>query len=122
VAAIFSTSLAAAEVSSNSAEWPTGSGWIIQVGPQGASHTAPDWEVPASPVLPDSVLPNATSIAPSELEFDITRAIRRGHSPRGNRSVRIRRPAEIASHGACSRHKSQFTHCRGWMGHPRGRR
>ena len=36
VAAIFSTSVAAAEFSPNSAAWPRGDGWIIQVDPQGA--------------------------------------------------------------------------------------
>jgi hypothetical protein len=36
-ATIFATSVTASEVSPNSAEWPNGDGWIVQLGPQDTS-------------------------------------------------------------------------------------
>jgi len=120
VAAIFSTSVTAAEFSPNSAEWPSGDGWIIQLNPPEATHAAHDWEVPASPPLPDSVLPKATGVAPTELEFEMT-------LQRNDRSLAMRRARSLrhmgnASHGGCPHHKSGPAHCQGWMGHPGGRR
>jgi hypothetical protein len=116
VAGMLSTSVAATEFLPNSAESPAGDGRIVRAGPQGTSHAAPDWEVPNSPLPPDSVLPKAT-ITPAELEFDITRKTPRGDKPLG-RGARSRRPVEI-SRGECSGHKLLATHCRGWIVRPR---
>ena len=51
-ATIFSTSVTAAEGSPNSAAWPSGDGWVIQLGPQEIKRAAHDWEIPDSPLLP----------------------------------------------------------------------
>jgi hypothetical protein len=117
VAAMLSTPVAAAEFLPNAAEWPTGNDRIAQAAPQGTSHAAPDWEVPTSPLLPDSVLPK-TTITPAELEFDSTRATRHSDRAFRNRNARSRPPVEM-SRGECSRHKLLAIHCRGWMVHPR---
>jgi hypothetical protein len=116
VTAIFSTPVTAAEFSPNSAEWPSGDGWIIQLNPPRATRATHDWEVPASPLLPDSVLPKATGIAATELEVEMTHTLRRDDRSRGKRR------AWSAFHGECTRHKSRPAHCQGWMGHAGGRR
>src|ERR1700730_6473959 len=80
-ALIFSTSVAAAESSPNSAEWPRGNGWTFQAGPQEAAHAAHDWEVPDSLLLPDILTPKIKIVAPAEFKLNITLTIRRNGRP-----------------------------------------
>ena len=63
-ATIFSTSVIAAEVSPNSAAWPGGDGWIIQLVPKEIKRAAHDWEIPDSPLLPDTVTPKTVISVP----------------------------------------------------------
>jgi hypothetical protein len=92
VAAMLSTSVAAAELSPNSAEWPSGDGWIIQLGPQGLPHAAHDWEIPDSPLLPDAVTPKTMISVPTEFKFDITLTIRHNDKSLENHGARFRHP------------------------------
>jgi hypothetical protein len=90
VAAMLSTSVAAAELSPNSAEWPSGDGWIIQLGPQGLPHAAHDWEIPDSPLLPDAV--TTVISVPTEFKFNVTLTIRHNDKSLGNHHARARHP------------------------------
>ena len=120
VAAIFSTSVAAAEFSPNSAAWPRGDGWIIQA--QAATRAAHDWEIPDSPLLPDGVMPKTVISVPTEFKFDVTLTIRRNEKSLGPHGARFRRPMGIAHCGNEAARNLRPAQCRGWMGHPRGRR
>jgi hypothetical protein len=92
VAAMFSTSVAAAELSPNSAEWPSGDGWTIQLDPQEIKHAAHDWEIPDSPLLPDAVTPKTTISVPTEFKFDVTLTIRHNDKSLRNHRARARHP------------------------------
>jgi hypothetical protein len=122
VAAIFSTSVAAAEFSPNSAAWPRGDDWIIQVGLQGARRAAHDWEIPDSPLLPDGVMPKTVISVPTEFKFDVTLTIRRNEKSLGPHGARFRRPMGTAHCSDDAPHNLRLAHCRGLIGHPRGRR
>ena len=122
VAAIFSTSVAAAEFSPNSAAWPRGDGWTIQVGPQGATRAAHDWEIPDSPLLPDGVMPKTVISVPTEFKFDVTLTFRRNEKSLGPHGARFRRPMGTAHCSDDAPHNLRLAHCRGLIGHPRGRR
>jgi hypothetical protein len=89
-ATIFSTSVTAAEVSPNSAEWPSGDGWIIQVGSQEIKRAAHDWEIPDSPLLPDAVTPKTVISVPTEFKFNVTLTIRHNDKSLGNHRARAR--------------------------------
>jgi hypothetical protein len=122
VAAIFSTSVAAAEVSPNSAAWPNGHGWVIQLASQGVTRAAHDWEIPDPLLLPDAVTPQTVISIPTEFKFDITLTIRRNGKSLGNHGARFRHPVGIAHCGDEAPRNLRPAHCRGSMGHPRGRR
>jgi len=122
VAAIFSTSVAAAEFSPNSAAWPSGDGWIIQLNPRGVTHAAHDWEIPDSPPLPDAVTPKTIISVPTEFKFDITLTIRHNDKSVGNHVARARHPAGTAYCGDVTPHYLQPARCPGSMGHPRAAR
>ena len=122
VAAMLSTSVAAAELSPNSAEWPSGDGWIIQLGPQGLPHAAHDWEIPDSPLLPDAVMPKTIISVPAEFKFNITLTIRHNDKSPGNHGARARHPVGTAHCGDVTPNNLRPARCRGGMGHPRGRR
>ena len=122
VASISSTSVAAAEPSPNSTAWPSSDGWIIQVGPQGATRATHDWEIPDSPLLPDAVMPKTVISVPTEFKFDITLTVRRDEKSLGKHGARFRRPLGIAHCGNEAARNLRPAQCRGWMGHPRGRR
>jgi len=105
-AAIFSTAVAAAEFSPNSAEWPTGDGWVFQAAPQEASHATRDWKVPASPLTLDPITPKTIVLAPMELKFNITLTMRRTERARRHCDMRFRYPAGSPSHNACPPQKA----------------
>jgi hypothetical protein len=121
VAVIFSTSVAAAEFSPNSAAWPSGDGWVIQLGPQEIKRAAHDWEIPDSPLLPDAVTPNTIVSVPTEFKFNITLTIRRSDKSSRHHSARPRDTVRLADCGDVKRHNLRPAQCRGRMGHPRGR-
>jgi hypothetical protein len=122
VASISSTSVAAAEPSPNSTAWPSSDGWIIQVRPQGATRAAHDWEIPDSPLLPDAVMPKTVISVPTEFKFDVTLTIRRNEKSLGPHGARFRRPMGTAHCSDDAPHNLRLAHCRGLIGHPRGRR
>ena len=121
-ATIFSTSVTAAEISPNSAEWPSGDGWIIQLDPPGVTHAAYDWEMPDSPLLPDAVMPKTVISVPTDFKFNITLTIRHNDKSPSNHGARIRHPLGAAHCGDVTRHNLEPAHCRGRKGHSRGRR
>jgi len=112
VASMLSTSVAAAELSPNSAEWPSGDGWTIQLDPQEIKHAAHDWEIPDSRRLPDAGTPKAMISVPTEFKFDVTLTIRHDDKSPGNHRARARHPvgpthcsvvARGATHVRCAR-------------------
>ena len=113
--------VAAAEVSPSSAEWPTGDGWIIQLGPKGVTNAAHDWEIPDSPLLPDAVMPKTIISVPAEFKFNITLTIRHNDKSLGNHGARARRPLGTTHCGDEAPHNLWPGHCRG-LEHPRARR
>ena len=113
VAVIFSTSVAAAEFSPNSAAWPSGDGWVIQLGPQEIKRAAHDWEIPDSPLLPDAVTPNTIVSVPTEFKFNITLTIQPNDKPLGNHAARSHRPAGFAHRNDCRGQKLRSAHCLG---------
>ncbi len=121
-ATILSTSVTAAEVSPNSAEWPSGDGWVIQMGPQEIKRAAHDWEIPDSPLLPDAVTPKTVISVPTEFKFNVTLTIRHSDKSLGNHAARARHPARSALCVDGTPHNLQPARCRGSMGHPRARR
>jgi hypothetical protein len=121
-ATIFSTSVTVAEVSPISAAWPSGDGWIIQLDPPGVMHAAHDWETPDSLLLPDAATPKTMISIPTEFKFDITLTIRHDDKLLGHHGARFRHPVGTAHSGDVTPHNLRPAHCRGGMGHPRGRR
>jgi hypothetical protein len=119
---IFSTSVNAAEVSPNSAEWPRGDGWVLQLGPQELKRAAHDWEIPDSPLLPDAVTPRTVISMPTEFKFDITLTLRRSDKSLRNHAARARRPAVTAHCVDVTPHKLQPAGCPGSIGRPRAAR
>jgi hypothetical protein len=112
-ATIFSTLVIAAEVSPNSAEWPSGDGWTIQLGPQEIKHATHDWEIPDSPLLPDAVTSKTVISVPTEFKFNVTLTIRHHDKSLGNHRARARHPvgpahcddvARGATRVRCARH------------------
>jgi hypothetical protein len=120
-ATILSTSMTAAEVSPSSAEWPTGEGWIIQVGPQELKRAAHDWEIPDSPLLPDAVTPKTVITVPTDFKFNVTLTIRHNDKSLENHGTRARHPVGTAHCGNEAPRKLRPARCRGWVGHPRAR-
>jgi hypothetical protein len=120
VGAFFSTSVAAAE--SNSAEWPRGEGWVIQLAPSNVTRATHDWEIPDSPLLPDTVTPKTMISVPTEFKLDITLTIRRNDKPLGTHGARFRHPMGTAHCGDEAPHNLRPAPCRARMGRPRGRR
>ena len=110
VAAIFSTSVAAAEFSPNSAAWPRGDGWIIQA--QAATRAAHDWEIPDSPLLPDGVMPKTLISVPTEFKFDVTLTIRRNEKSLGPPKEEIRSAGLLGPDGVVRCSKSRATRAR----------
>jgi hypothetical protein len=121
-ATIFSTSVTAAEVSRNSAEWPSGDGWIIQPARSGVTHAAHDWEMPDSPLLPDAVTPKTVISVPTEFKFNVTLTIRRDDKSHKNHGARVRHPVGTAHCGDRAPHKSPPAHCSGSTAPPRAAR
>jgi hypothetical protein len=115
VAAIFSTSVAATEFSPNSAEWPNGDGWIIQLDPPRVIHAAHDWD---SPLLPDAVTPKIMFSVPTEFKFDVTLTIRNNDRSHANHGARTRHLLGTAHCGDEAPHHLRPAHCRDRMGHP----
>jgi hypothetical protein len=122
VAAIFSTSVAAAELSPNSAAWPSGDGWIIQLDRPEVTPAAHDWEIPDSPLLPDAVTPKTIISVPTEFKFDVTLTIRHDDKALENHGMRARHPVGTAHCGDEAPRKLRPAHCRGRMGHQGARR
>jgi hypothetical protein len=106
-AAIVSTCLARADSLLNHAEWRAGDRWIVHADAQRASLAAPDWEVPASPLLPDVVTPKDTIGAPIECKIEITLTLLRKVRRVNNRVMRLRHSKEFAHHGSAPSHKSR---------------
>jgi hypothetical protein len=119
---ISSTSVTAAEVSPNSAAWPSGDGWIIQVGPSGVTPAAHDWEIPDSPLLPDVATPKAVISVPTGFKLDITLTIRNNDKSHETLGARARHPVGEAHCGDQAFHNLRPARCRASMGHPRARR
>ena len=90
VAAAISTSLARAEPVLSAAEWHSGGRGIHAYA---ASLATPDWEVPASPLLSDTVTPKETIGAPGECKIEIT----------------FRKDRRAKTHGV-RRHSMNFSH------------
>jgi hypothetical protein len=118
-AVIFSTSVMAAEISSNAAELPTGDVWPSQGTPKASSHTANEIETPAIPLPPArplsvNVAPNEFKLdVPTEFKFNITLTIRPNDGPFGNHAARSRRPVGFAYRGDCRVQKFRMAHCHG---------
>jgi hypothetical protein len=122
VFAVPSTSAAAAEFLPNSAEWPSGDGWILQLNPPAATHATYDWEIPDSPLLPDAVTPKTMISVPTEFKFNITLTIRHNDKSLRNHAARARHPAGTAHCVDVTPHNLQPARCPGSMGHPRAAR
>ncbi len=121
-ATIFATSVTAAEVSPNSAAWPSGDGWVIQLGPQEIKRATHDWEIPDSPLLPDAATAKTVISVPTEFKFNITLTIRHGDKSLENHGARARHPVGTAHCADQTPHDLPPAHCRGWIGHPGARR
>jgi hypothetical protein len=122
VTTIFSTSVNAAEISSNSAEWPRGDGWVLQLGPQELKRATHDWEIPDSPLLPDVVTPRTVISMPTEFKFDITLTIRHSDKSLRNHAARARHPTGTAHCVDVTPHNLQPARCPNSMGRPRAAR
>ena len=120
-ATIFSTSVTAAEISPNSAEWPSGDGWVFQLSPQEIKRATHDWDIPDLPLLPDAVTPKTVISVPTEYKFNITLTIRRSDKSLGHHGAGIRHPVGTPHCGDEASHNLWPAQCRGRMGHPRGR-
>jgi hypothetical protein len=92
-AVIFSMPVAAAEISPNVAEWPTGDVWPSEAAQHGASRTADQQPIPGTPAPEERVRPTASNLTPAqykldiptEFKFNITLTIRRIDRPIGRR-------------------------------------
>jgi hypothetical protein len=122
VAAIFSTSVASAGLSPNSAEWPIGDGWIIHLSRKEITHAEHDWEIPDSPLLPDAVIPKTVISVPTEFKFDVTLTIRHNDKALGFHDARRRHRVGTVHCGDGARHNWRPVRCRGSMQHPRWQR
>jgi hypothetical protein len=117
-AVIISTSVIAAEISTNCAELPTGDVWPSDAPHLGPPRTTENKEKPATPV---PVPPRTSTIAPAEFKFDvptefkfnITLTIRPNDKPLGNHAAQSHRPAGFAHRGDCRGQKLRSTHCLG---------
>jgi len=94
-------------------------GQIQAAGDTRATH---DWEIPDSPLLPDGVMPKTVISVPTEFKFDVTLTIRRNEKSLGPHGARFRRPMGTAHCSDDAPHNLRLAHCRGLIGHPRGRR
>jgi hypothetical protein len=121
-ATFFSTSVTATEVSRNSAEWPSGDGWVIQLGPQEIKRAAHDWEIPDSPLRPDAATPKMMISVPTEFKFDVTLTIRHNDKSHKNHGARVRHPVGTVHCGDQAPRKSRPAHCSGSMAPPRAAR
>jgi hypothetical protein len=116
VAAFASTS-AAAEISPNGAQWPTGEGWVLR--PQGITAVTHDWDIPDSPLRSDAVTPKITIDVPTEFKVDIDLTIHRADPPPAKGGPRVRRARAIALRGVCAPHDVRNLRCRSHPGrHP----
>ena len=108
-AATLSTSVAASQLASDSVEQPTGGVSMSKPRAQGTSRAAPDQRLPDSSRSPDALIPDATTIVPTEFNFNITLTLRRNSRSPENHRVRWR-GFGFAACIKCPLHKPQPIH------------
>jgi len=119
-AAIASMSLAHADALLTPAEWRTGDRGIVHADAQRASLAALDWEVPASPLLPDAVTPKDTTGAPIECKIEITLTLPRKVRRINNHLMRLRHSKDFAHRGSTPSRKLRFCPLGELTGKPKG--